>query len=272
MTRTREEYNEYRRSEEFKAKRRATRDLVKNREDCKKYAQKNKEKIAARTKAYRQQPGVKERYKELRHQEYLRHGKKRGLDGIKTLDDRYVKNILTNGTNLSYKDIPEELVEAKRLEILIKRDYLKNTTKEERRQAANKKYLEKKQAQARQYYYANKEKALAASKKWREKNKEKVNARQRNLTPEQRERRNALARARYNPEKKKETAKAYREANKDKMKAYRLKYYAENKEKINAKRRNLTPEQREHINALARAAVKRRKLLTKGEVQNEERS
>jgi len=267
----REKKNAYRRTEEYKAKRRATRDLSKDRERWKKYYAVNKEYLLQRAKEYREQPEVKERYKELKHQEYLRKGKQRGLDAIKNLSDRYLKSVLIRGTKLTYKNIPEEFVEVKRLEILIKREHLKNTTKEERRKASNEKYATKKRIQSMQYYYANKEKALAAAKKWREKNKESVNAKRRNMTPEQRERRNALARARYNPEKQKEKDKVYREANKDKIKAYRLKRYAENKEEIKAKRRNRTPEERAHINALARAAVKRRKLLTK-ENQNENRN
>ena len=117
----RDAYNAYRRSEEFKAERRATRDLVRNREDCKKYAAKNKAKIAARHKADRQaRPEV---YKERRTVNYLKSGKQRGLEGIKNLTDNYVKNILvTRSEGLTYADIPQSLVEAKRLHILIKRE------------------------------------------------------------------------------------------------------------------------------------------------------
>jgi hypothetical protein len=95
-------------------------------------------------KEYRERPEVKERYKELRHKEYLRNSKQKALDGIKTLSDKYVKNVLTNRTNLSYKDIPKEMVEVKRLEMLIRREYLKNTPEQERRKIYKERYLARK--------------------------------------------------------------------------------------------------------------------------------
>jgi len=117
----RDAYNAYRKSEEYKAQRRATRDLVKNREECKKYAASNKEKIATRHKADRQaRPDV---YKERRRNNYHKSGKQRGLEGIKNLTDNYVKNVLViRSKGLTYADIPQALVEAKRLQLLIKRE------------------------------------------------------------------------------------------------------------------------------------------------------
>jgi hypothetical protein len=140
----REKRNAYRRTEEYNAKRRATRDLSKDRERWKKYYEANKEYLLQKDKEYRERPEVKERYKELKHKEYLRKGKQRGLDDIKTLSDTYVKNVLTNRTNLIYKDIPKEMVEAKRLEMLIRREYLKNTPEQERRKTYKKRYLARK--------------------------------------------------------------------------------------------------------------------------------
>jgi hypothetical protein len=140
----REKKNAYRRTEEYNAKRRATRDLSKDRERWKKYYEANKKYLLQRAKEYQERPEVKEHYKELKHQEYLRKGKQRGLDAIKTLSDKYVKNVLTHRTNLTYKDIPKEMVEAKRLEMLIKREYLKNTPEQERRKIYKKRYLARK--------------------------------------------------------------------------------------------------------------------------------
>ena len=140
----REKKNAYRRTEEYKAKRRATRDLSKDRERWKKYYAVNKEYLLQRAKEYQKQPEVKERYKELKHQEYLRKGRQRGLDAIKNLSDKYVKNVLTHRTNLTYKDIPKEMVEAKRLEMLIRREYLKNTPEQERNKIYKKRYLARK--------------------------------------------------------------------------------------------------------------------------------
>ena len=137
----REKKNAYKRTEEYKAKRRATRDLSKDRERWKKYYAVNKEYLLQRGKEYQERPEVKERYKELKHQEYLRNGKQRGLDAIKNLSDKYVKNVLTHRTNLTYKDIPKEMVEAKRLEMLIRREYLKNTPEQERNKIYKKRYL-----------------------------------------------------------------------------------------------------------------------------------
>lgn len=251
----------YKRSEEYKAKRRATRDLVKNREDCKKYAAKNKEKIAARQKIYYAQPEVKERMKAKRRAEYLKKGKQRGLDGIDNLSDNYIKNIITSrAEGLTYADIPQAMVDVKRLQILIRREVLENTTAEERRAAARAKTKAKNPTKSKEYYLNNKEKAKAASKAWRDKNIEKVRARERERRALNREKINAQARARYDPEKQKVKGALYREAHREELIAKSRAKYAENKEAINAKRRNITPEQRAHINALARAAVARRKL------------
>jgi hypothetical protein len=84
---------------------------------------------------------VKEYKKEYRRKEYVEKGKQRGLDGIKNLTDNYVKLVLVKHTNLTYKDIPKELIEVKRLEMLIRREYLANTTPSERLKEAKKKYL-----------------------------------------------------------------------------------------------------------------------------------
>ena len=140
----RKKYNAYRRTEEYKAKRRATRDLSKDREQWKKYYEANKEKLKAYHTEYMLRPGVKERYKELHRKEYVEKGKERGLKNIKNITDSYVKMVLVKRTNLTSKDIPKELVEVKRLEMLIRREYLSNTTPSERLKESKKKYLAKK--------------------------------------------------------------------------------------------------------------------------------
>lgn len=259
----REAYNAYRRTEEYKVKRRATRDLSKDRERWAKYYEASKEQLLKRAKEYSSRPEVKEYKKEYRRKEYVEKGKQRGLNGIKNLTDNYVKGVLTKNTQLSYKDIPKEMIEAKRFEMLIKRDYLANTTPSERYKESKKKYNARNPNANKKYYQDNKEKLAEAAKRWREKNKERLLAKNYSWREANKERVRELERVRYykNRDKQLERGEKYRKANKEKLIEKSRERYAKNKEEINAKRRNLTPEQREHINALARAAVKRRKLL-----------
>lgn len=259
----REAYNAYRRTEEYRAKRRATRDLSKDRERWAKYYEANKEQLLERAKEYSSRPEVKEYKKEYRRKEYVEKGKQRGLNGIKNLTDTYVKGVLTKNTQLSYKDIPKEMIEAKRFEMLIKRDYLANTTPSERYKESRKKYNARNPNANKKYYQDNKEKLAEAAKRWREKNKERLLTKNYSWREANKERVRELERVRYykNRDKQLERGEKYRKANKEKLIEKSRERYAKNKEEINAKRRNLTPEQREHINALARAAVKRRKLL-----------
>lgn len=259
----RETYNAYRRTEEYRAKRRAIRDLSKDRERWAKYYEANKEQLLERAKEYSSRPEVKEYKREYRRKEYVEKGKQRGLNGIKNLTDTYVKGVLTKNTQLSYKDIPKEMIEAKRFEMLIKRDYLANTTPSERYKESKKKYNARNPNANKKYYQDNKEKLAEAAKRWREKNKERLLTKNYSWREANKERVRELERVRYykNRDKQLERGEKYRKANKEKLIEKSRERYAKNKEEINAKRRNLTPEQREHINALARAAVKRRKLL-----------
>lgn len=259
----REAYNAYRRTEEYKVKRRATRDLSKDRERWAKYYEASKEQLLKRAKEYNSRPEVKEYKKEYRRKEYVEKGKQRGLNGIKNLTDNYVKGVLTKNTQLSYKDIPKEMIEAKRFEMLIKRDYLANTTPLERYKESKKKYNARNPNAHKKYYQDNKEKLAEAARCWREKNKERLLAKNYSWREANKERVRELEKVRYykNRDKQLERGEKYRKANREKLIEKSRERYAKNKEEINAKRRNLTPEQREHINALARAAVKRRKLL-----------
>jgi len=267
--------NAYRRTEEYKAKRRATRDLSKDRERWAQYYAKPevKEYLRQRAKQYKARPEVKERLVKHHAKEYVEKGKQRGLDNIKNLNDNYVKMILVKHTNLTYKDIPKELVEVKRLEMLIRREYLANTTPTERLKESKKKSKARNPNAAKNYYLANKQKHAEAVKLWREKNKEKYLAANYAWREANKEKIRAQEKARYhkNKENQLERGKKYREENREALRERSKNNYAKNKEAINAKRRNLTPEQREHINALARIAARRRKLLTK-ESQDEKRN
>ena len=108
------------------------------------------------------------------------------------------------------------MVEAKRLQILIRREVLANTTKEQRNKEAHKKYLLKNPTAHKDYYLANKEKCALAGKAWREKNKERLREKNKEYAKANREKRNAQARARYDPEKQKVKNALYREAVKSK--------------------------------------------------------
>jgi len=201
----REKRNAYFRTEKGQAIRKA---------QWKKYYEANREKLLARgrsaetkekrNESRRTEEGRAKRkaYCEANKEKLKEAVAKRRRRRIKNLNDSYVRRLLVADTILTSKDIPKELVEVKKLEILIKRDYLDNTTKKERERQS-----------------------------WR----------------------------------------AFKKANREKINAKQRAKYAENKEEINAKRRNRTPEERAHINELARAAVKRRKLLTK-ENQDEKRN
>jgi len=201
----REKRNAYFRTEKGQAKRKA---------QWKKYYEANRKKLLARSKSAeaKEKRNASRRteegraklkaYREANKKKLKEAVAKRRRRRIKNLNDSYVRRLLVANTALSSKDIPKELVEVKKLEILIKRDYLTNTTKEEKERQRDRKF--------------------------KKANRRKINERQREI-------------------------------------------YAKNKEEIKAKRRNRTPEERAHINALARAAVKRRKLLTE-ESQNEKRN
>ena len=237
----------YKTSESYKARRRETRDLAKNRIACRDYYQRNKEKMRDRQKSYAQ--ANPEKMRELHRRGYENRGKQKALDGIKELSDKYIKQILVRNTTLSHKDIPTELIQAKRVEILIRREVLANTSASERM-------------------------------KWcKEKARRRlgVQPRKPGLTKEQRrERNNLLARQRYAADKEKYLNKdrqkrerlspEQKQAIKDKAKA---KYY-ENYEEQKAKRKIYLDNNRERIRELSRALYARNKaakLNQQGESQ-----
>lgn len=178
MAKAREEYyakrNAQRRTEEFKAQRRATRDLEKNREQCRAHYAKNKEKILARAKEYHKLPEVIAKHKESNQRYYKEQGKQKGLDKIQNLDDLYIKMLFTKGSeSLTFADIPQELVDAKRLELSIRREVLANLPKQTRERLYRERSKAKNPNANKEYYEANKQKCLEAGKLWRQKNKEK---------------------------------------------------------------------------------------------------
>jgi hypothetical protein len=80
----------YRSTEEFRAKRRATRDLLKNREDCKKYYAENYDKISAKHKEYYLKPDVVERVKEQKKVYAQTTGRATKKKYIEELHDTYI--------------------------------------------------------------------------------------------------------------------------------------------------------------------------------------
>ena len=110
-------------SEEFKAQRRATRNLEKNRISCRKYYAENYEtKIKPKHEEYYAKPEVKARVKEHKKVYAQTKGKETKRRYIEELHDTYICNLMCRNTNLRHEDIPQELIDVKRLIIQIKRE------------------------------------------------------------------------------------------------------------------------------------------------------
>lgn len=232
----RDKIRAYKTSEAYKAKRRETRDLEKNRIACRDYYQRNKEKEVERRKKYAQENP--EKVKELQRKSYERRGKQRALDGIKELSDKYIKQILVRDTTLCHSNIPPGLIQAKRVEILIRREVLANTSasdrakwcKEKARRRAGvqprKPGLTKEQRRernnllARQRYAADKEKYLNKDRQKRER-----------LSPEQKQAIKDKAKAKYyeNYEEQKAKRKIYLDSNRERIRELSRALYARNK-------------------------------------------
>lgn len=112
----------YRSTEEFKAKRRATRNLKKNSISCKKYYAKNYAKIKLKHQEYYAKPEIQGKVKEYKKQDYIKNGIERGRKKIIDVELRYARELLKKDGSLKNVVIPIELIEAKRLQILIKRE------------------------------------------------------------------------------------------------------------------------------------------------------
>ena len=120
-----------RNTDEFRARRRATRDLEKNKISCRKYYAENyKTKIKPRHNEYYSRPEVIERVKELHRKDYLTKGIERNKRKIAEVTPKYVKELLRRDGTLKGVPIPEALIEVKRLQILIwrKTHEKRNTT------------------------------------------------------------------------------------------------------------------------------------------------
>ena len=120
-----------RNTDEFRARRRATRDLEKNKISCRKYYAENyKTKIKPRHDEYCSRPEVIERVKELHRKDYLTKGIERNKRKIAEVTPKYVKELLRRDGTLKGVPIPEALIEVKRLQILIwrKTHEKRNTT------------------------------------------------------------------------------------------------------------------------------------------------
>jgi len=212
-------------SEEFKAKRRETRDLVKNREECRAYYQRNIEKLRLKKKEWIRSPEGQAYTKSYRKEAYAKGGIERGRKKIAEVELRYVRELLNKDGKLTGVEIPIELIEAKQIQIKLKRLVDEIAPPEKRKAIAKAERI-----------------ALVIKRRLEQ-------------APISKERKNALARARYhnNLEKAKEKRRKYREKNREILNAKMREIYHANKEEINAKRRNISPEERAHINALSRA-------------------
>lgn len=111
-------------TEEFKANRRAQRALQrdKERQQCKDYYQRNKERRLEYNKQMRQTPEYSQYLKEWKQKDYELNGLERGRKKVKDVELRYVKELLNKDGRLTGVKIPVELLEAKRLQILIRRE------------------------------------------------------------------------------------------------------------------------------------------------------
>ena len=115
--------NAIRKTDEWRAQRRATRDLEKNREECRAYYAKNKEKIAAKHREDNAKPEIKEQRKLYRQRDYVKaDAVRRGKEKIANVELRYARECLNRDGRLSGMYVPKELIEAKRLQLLIRRE------------------------------------------------------------------------------------------------------------------------------------------------------
>ena len=114
--------------------------------------------VMAYTKEYYQKNGV--RLREIINTNTQKH--------IKGVSDYYIKSLLCGMKKTKDVYIPQELIEAKRIAVLIERE-LRNTLPKGRRNP------EKRKAQLKAWWANNKEKKLIYAKKYRELNREKRN-------------------------------------------------------------------------------------------------
>ena len=75
--------------------------------------------MSLKSKAYREKHKAK--IKKYTDKWYKECGKQRVKDGVDNLEDWYVRNLIIKRSALSAADVPQELVEAKRQEMKVKR-------------------------------------------------------------------------------------------------------------------------------------------------------
>ena len=114
----------YRSTEEYKAKRREKRALQKDKErqQCKDYYQRHKEERLTYNARLRQTPEYSQYLKDWKQKDYAINGVERGRKKVHDIELRYVKELLNKDGRLSGVKVPIELLEAKRLQILIRRE------------------------------------------------------------------------------------------------------------------------------------------------------
>ena len=106
----------YRSTEKYKAKRREKRAIQKDKErqQCKEYYQKHRDKRLAYNARLRQTPEYNQYIKDWKQKEYAVNGLERGRKKIQEVELRYVRELLNKDGRLKGVKIPIELLEAKR--------------------------------------------------------------------------------------------------------------------------------------------------------------
>ena len=114
----------HRSTEKYKAKRREQRALQKDKErqQCKEYYRRHREKRLAYNAWLRQTPKYSQYLKDWKQKEYEVNGLERGRKKVREVELRYARELLNKDGKLNGVNIPIELLEAKRLQILIRRE------------------------------------------------------------------------------------------------------------------------------------------------------
>jgi hypothetical protein len=114
----------YRSTEKYKAKRREKRALQKDKErqKCKEYYQRHKEDRLAYNAWLRQTPEYSQYLKDWKQRDYEVNGVEKGRKKVQNVELRYARELLNKDGKLTGVNVPKELLEAKRLQILIRRE------------------------------------------------------------------------------------------------------------------------------------------------------
>ena len=114
----------YRSTEKYKTKRREKRALQKDKErqQCKEYYQRHRKKRLAYNAVLRQTPEYRQYLKDWKQKDYEVNGLERGRKKVQGVELRYVRELLNKNGKLNGVNIPIALLEAKQLQILIRRE------------------------------------------------------------------------------------------------------------------------------------------------------